>query len=568
MNLRKQGDSAHDFLIVGGGTAGVVLAHRLSADPQRRVLLLEAGHDIKPGQEPRDIRSIFPLSTFNAIHAWPDTLVHWRNAAQSPAVGMPQGRGLGGTSNIMGMWAMRGRPEVYDAWAANGARGWGWSDVLPFFRRLETDHDFISELHGTQGPVPIRRQPVDEWSPLAREFRKAARQQGFADVADMNGDFSDGHCTLPVSRYTDRRGSAGLCYMTAEVRARPNLDVMADTQVAGLVFDDAQPLRAVGVRVRDAQGNERMLRSKEVLVCAGALRSPELLMRAGVGDGPSLQAAGVAVRKHLPGVGANLQNHPMLFMVSFLRRAGIEPDGIRPAGSSYLRWSSGLGGLPSGDMGMSIRSWLSWHALGRRMGAVAPTVSMPFSRGRVTLTSHGKRLVEFNFLQDERDLTRMMQGFRLAAKLYGFLDAVSEAPQVLLNVSNISRLMRYNEPTRFNAVRARMGATLLDVAPDLGKRWISRLARMAPAHEVVADEQRLADFALGSVSGTGHACGTCRMGSEGDPLSVVDAQARVLGCQGLRVIDASIMPLVPSGGTHIPTIMVAEKIANAILHGE
>jgi 5-(hydroxymethyl)furfural/furfural oxidase len=556
-----------DYLVVGGGTAGCVLANRLSADPRCRVTIVEAGADVVPGHEPYDIRCVFPLSVFNPRYAWPDTRVHWRDAHQGPSSPMPQGRILGGTSNIMGMWAMRGKPDVYDAWEADGAEGWGWAGVLPYFRKLENDLDFGGPLHGTDGPVPIRRALPQNWSPLARAFHQAALQEGYREVEDMNAEFDDGHCTLPVSRHENARASAGLCYMGTAVRARANLRVMTGITARHLLFDaQADGPKVVGIEATDVNGRTLRLHAQQVILAAGALRSPELLLRSGIGPGERLQAAGVPVRRHLGGVGANLQNHPLLFMVSFLASQALESPGWRPAGNNYLRWSSGLPGMPAGDMGMSVRSWLSWHALGRRMGAVAPTVSMPFSRGRVSLGAgpNDSVSIEFKLLDDPRDLARMVRGLRLAGALYGRMRAIAGEPQVLLDVANISRLMRYNEPTRLNALRARAAAGLLDLMPTLGRRWVSGLAQMTPAARILDDEDKLARFALRSVSGTGHICGTCRMGREGDPYAVTDAQGKVFGVGGLRVADASVMPRVPSGGTHIPAIMVAEKMADAI----
>lgn len=563
----KRGTLDCDTLIIGGGTAGAVLAHRLSEDAARRVVVVEAGPDVVPGREPADIRAVFPLSVFNPAHAWPGLRVHWRAASNAPAVPMIQGRMVGGTSNVMGMWAMRGKPEVYDQWAAMGAAGWDWLGVLPYFRRLEHDMDFGGDLHGNAGPLPIRRQPVAEWPPLALAFRQAARSEGYGDVADMNGDARDGLCVLPVSRQADARASAGLCYLDAATRARPNLTVLADTSAQTLLFaaDAGDAPRVVGAALTLNDGSRREIRAREVVLAAGALKTPELLMSSGIGPPDVLAAAGVRVRRALRGVGRNLQNHPMLFLVSFLERRHTARFAMRPAGVNYLRWSSGLEGYPAGDMGMSVRDWLSWHALGRRMGAVAPTVAMPASRGRVELvagaTAPAAR-VEFRLLDDARDLTRMMAGVRLAARLYRNMRSVAGEAHVLAGVANIGRLIRYNEPTAINAWRARAAALLLDVAPGLGRRRIAAAGSMLPIGAILGSDEAIARFALDSVSGAGHLCGTCRIGAAGDRDAVVDAAGRVHGVAGLRVADASVMPVIPSGGTHVPTIMVAEKMAD------
>ena len=555
-----------DDVIVGGGSAGCVLANRLSADPARRVLLIEAGVDTPPDAVPPEISDSYPMPLFHGDrYIWPGlTATAGRTADGVPVVrAYEQGRVMGGGSSVNVQSANRGLPRDYDAWAALGAAGWSWDDVLPYFRKLETDLDCDGELHGKSGPIPIRRIHRDAWPPFAHASAQAFEASGLPFRLDQNGEFGDGLFPPAFSNIDNRRLSTAAGYLTAEARRRANLAIQADATVLRLLMSDA---RAEGVLVRRKDGSEATIPARRVILTAGALQSPAILLRAGVGPGEALRSLGIPVALERPGVGQNLRDHPALTFAQYLPPALRLPPEVRRASFLAMRYSSGIKGGSVSDMYVTASARAGWHALGSRLALYFLWCNQPNSVGSLRLASPDPGIypdADLNLLSDESDLRRMAAGVR---RLIGLVvcQALNRHPGDVFPAAFSPRIKRLSRLSETNRRITSVLGPMLDVPAPL-RHFMLRHFMLGGADftGIVADDSQLDAFVRRGVFGVWHPVGTCRMGQ--DPLAVVDPAGRVIGSENLFVADASVMPRLPTANTNIPTIMIAEKIGDGLV---
>jgi 5-(hydroxymethyl)furfural/furfural oxidase len=400
-----------DYVIVGGGAAGCVIASRLSERSANSVLLIEAGEDFEPGTEPEEIRDTFAGTAHSSPRfTWRDqTVVFPPRPGNAPderkRVRYAQGRVIGGGSSVNGMISIRGLPSDYDGWAERGAAGWGWDDVLPYFRKQETDLDFDGPLHGQDGPMTVRRVFEDDWPGFTRGFMEAAKEDGWQDIGDKNAVFGDGFFPVAVASRDGKRTSTATAYLTKEVRARPNFEVIGEAKAERLLFSGTQ---VIGVRIH-RRGERTDIQAGEVIVSSGALHSPALLLRSGIGPAADLAEYGIDVVADRQGVGRNLMEHPGVNFGCYMKKPSRLTADLRLPMYAGLRWSSGVEGCPAGDMYMIPMNKSFWHAIGERVGLIMMWVNKSYSTGEVRLNRADPMAepdVDFNMCSDERDLER------------------------------------------------------------------------------------------------------------------------------------------------------------------
>jgi choline dehydrogenase-like flavoprotein len=520
----------YDYIIVGAGSAGCVMANRLSKNPSNRVLLLEAGGaDINP----------FIHIPAGLAQLSSNTRINWAYETE-PQAGLnqrsmfwPRGKVLGGSSSINAMIYIRGQQQDYDQWDSLGNSGWDFESVLPYFLKAEDQQRGASELHATGGPLSV--QDLKYSNPLSQNFLLAGTQAGYASTTDFNGPQQAGFGFYQVTQRNGQRCSSATAYLRPALK-RSNLKVLPRALTEKVLLDDG---RASGVEVSH-QGRLKRFSGGEIILCGGAINSPQLLMLSGIGPADHLRITGIAVKHDLGGVGQNLQDHlDICTLVSSSSHDTYDKLSRVLAGLKYLFGKSGpassnlaeAGGFVSSSLATDSRPDIQFHFVpamlddhgrnilpGRGMTIHACPLR-PYSRGEIRLKSADPTkppAIQPNYLQDPRDLELMLEGARLARKIF-----MQQA---------------------FDGIRGGF------IFPEESVN--------TPAAQI--------DFIRRKAETVYHPVGTCKMGN--DPMAVVDSDLKVIGIENLRVADASIMPELISGNTNAPAMMIAEKCADSINH--
>ncbi|MFQ6029080.1 MAG: mycofactocin system GMC family oxidoreductase MftG [Dehalococcoidia bacterium] len=513
----------YDFIIIGAGSAGCVLAARLTEDPDRSVLLLEAGPDYPEFETlPVDLKQGNNLwRSAYGPHNWGYTAT--ATPLQPEPFQLPRGRAIGGSSSINGQVLFRGVPEDYDNWAAWGNDEWAFTKVLSYFRKMETDLDFPGDdFHGGDGPVPVRRYKREQWLPTSRAFYDACVALGFPEDPDQNHPDSNGVASRPLNNIDGVRMSTAITHLNP-VRHRLNLTVRGNVTVGRLRFEGK---RAVGIE-GESGGETFNVEGEQIILTSGAIASPQVLLLSGVGPADHLREMAIPLVHELPGVGENLRDHPAVF--TLFRGYGDPPDEDAPCIQIGLRYSA-EDSPTRADIQMSPILMTSEHRPASVQidsddfhFGISTALQNATTAGRVRLASTDPRVqpsLNYDYLSDPYDRERMREAVRLGLR-------ISEHPE------------------------------FRDIIAE----------RVNPTDADLATDEALDNWLLRNAYTQHHSSGTCKMGLASDPMAVVDQYCHVYGMEGLRVVDASVMPDVIRANTNATVIMIAEKVADWIKEG-